>query len=145
MSCILRAEGTDFDVDAYIQDCPLDIVGIHRKGQPKSMQEPDELYSGSNLNINVSEADFDDFSGSIEDTIDFLREEFAEIARLRDYPGLDSIGIDFGIKQTAYVWSNRFPIELIRQCAELGLEIEISHYPVSNSEDEDSEEIEIDS
>lgn len=138
MSTVLRTSGSDFDVEAYIKDCPLKIIVSFRKGEPRSKNSK-RLRELSGLNIEVSNADFDDLAKQMADTQAFLTTHEAELTRLRDFPGVEFISIDFGVDIYPPGWcSFCFPHELLRLAGTLRIDLELSVYPSDPEEEPDS-------
>lgn len=134
MACILRASGRKFQAEEFCVKSPLMPCRIFRKGEPrfpKSQPQGPQITAGG-LNIVVSAADFHQLARQVKEAIAFLRKHSTEIKRLVRYPGVESVGLDFGITwKDVIVQGDYLPAELIRLAGALGLDIEISHYPVS--------------
>jgi hypothetical protein len=134
MSCVLRVHGTEFDVDAFLAEYPIETNSIYRKGEPKHPRSkpdgPKLIRSG--MNIDVSNAEFNEYPCQIEDAIAYLSNETNAriIERLVSYPGVDLAGLDFGVEFTdqSCAPSVVFPLELIKLSGKLGLYIEASIY-----------------
>lgn len=85
------------------------------------------------MNVEVSGADFDNLKKQIRDAIKFLKENKAEIIKLKKCKGLDRTGIDFGIaKRDVIVQEDVFYHELLALVGSLGLDIALSQYPISD-------------
>ena len=126
MSAVLRAYGTNFDVDAFRIGCTLEICAIKRKGDPirPSSSPTGPRFPWSGVHIPVSDAAFDDFPRQTVEATAFLRAEFKQIQRLCQWPGIESVTLDFGIeRRDAAVQCDVLPAELIAVAGLLGLEI----------------------
>lgn len=136
MSAVLRSYGTDFDVDSFLTDCSLPVCAVKRRGQPvHPASQPDgRRHDRSGVNVSASDADFNHFPQQVEDVIEFLRLNSEQIRRLCKFPGVEEVGLDFGIawRDTA-MQSDCLPPELLRLVGALGLDIEISHYPIAEA------------
>jgi hypothetical protein len=101
MSTMLRVSGEEFDPDAFATGTALSICRIYRRGEPMfpRTQPAGRTYTISGMNIVVSEADFSEFPEQIEDATAFLRDHQAEIQRLGNFPGVESLTLDFGIER----------------------------------------------
>lgn len=138
MSAILRANGVGFDPDRFCSESPLRPCALYRRGEPVlPATRPDgRTHSVSRINLVLSEADFHEFHRQVDEATAFLEAEKDEIARLRSFPGMESMTIDFGIaRRDVLVQSDYFPPSLVRLAGELGLGIELSQYPVGEDED----------
>jgi hypothetical protein len=135
MSTVLRAYGVDFDVDTFLDGCRLPILAVKRRGeQILPTSQPDgKRHEQSGMHVLVSDADFNEFPRQVEETVEFLRANAAEVRRLRDFPGVEGVVLDFGIaRRDVVVQCDRFPAELVQLAGALGLEIELSQYPVES-------------
>lgn len=132
MSCVLRAAGDEFDVDAFLADCEVPPFKVFRRGQPRSSSK---LNQQSGLNFSVSDAEMTDFDLQLEDATLFFREKREFVRRLTAFPGVEGVSIDFGVAiRQPYGAGFRFPPELVATIGDLGVELEISTYPTSDEE-----------
>jgi len=55
--CVLRASGTQFDVDAFLEVSALVPVSVHRCGEPRgpSARPDGSVHATSGMNISVSD------------------------------------------------------------------------------------------
>jgi hypothetical protein len=139
MTAMIRASGTDFDPDQFCFQSRLDPCELYHRGDldfPES--QPDgRRCEHSGINIVASDAEFDEFDRQVDEAAAFLKGHHDELSRLRDFPGIEGITIDFGVEhKDVYVECYRLSPELIRLAGELGMSIEISLYPVSDDGDE---------
>jgi hypothetical protein len=86
------------------------------------------------VNVAVSDADLTDLRQQARDAIGFLQSNKGELARLVSFPGVEGVELDFGIawRQDVVTQTDSLPRELVRLAGELGLGVEISHYPASD-------------
>ena len=134
MSCVLRASGKQFDVDAFLKKSKLDPCAVYRRGEPKSKRKPKGKKSThSGINVPVSNASFDNLKRQIKDATKFLLENKSEIRKLTKFKGVEGIELDFAIrKRDTFTQSDEFPAELITIAGSLGLSINLSQYPISD-------------
>ena len=135
MSCVLRANGAGFLVDRFLQESELIPCAVYRKGERRSpVRKPKgQIHETSGLNVDVSKADFDNLQGQIQDAISFLKQHKTELERLRRFPGVDEVCLDFGIaKRDVIAQADYFPPVLLYLAGSLGIGIELSQYPVEN-------------
>jgi len=86
------------------------------------------------MNVAVSECDLSDVTGQINDAMSFLQNYKDELRRLRNYPGLQRLALDFPIAyRDAMIESDTFPVVLISLMAELEIELVVSRYPCQDS------------
>jgi hypothetical protein len=138
MACYLRVNGENLDVDRLVTiagfDDALDVISIFRRGEPRfpNSQPDGPRNEQSGMSIRISAAGFDEFDKQIDEAFLTLNEEREMILTLQSFDGVDEIGLDFGIDwRDCVAQFDHLPAELIRVCGELGLSIEISHYPVA--------------
>ncbi|MBA4188266.1 MAG: hypothetical protein C0467_09700 [Planctomycetaceae bacterium] len=129
--CILRATGRSFDIEWFVASL---------ESNPKSVFKPGrDLYVGQVA---------DEFGfiftighGSIEEEIPhaiaFLRQHQGELTHLKAWSGVDTVTLEFGwdcpYGRTVRIY-NRFPPDLLSECAALGIGIEVLLYFVDESE-----------
>jgi hypothetical protein len=130
--CVLRVSGTDFDVDLFLKNSPLDPLLVVRRGEvqfPNSTMRQ-RANERSGMNVGVSEREFSDLKGQIEDAVGFLSENGEELKRLRDFPGVESISVDFPVEdRDVAIQCDAFPPSLLSLLGGLSIELMISRYP----------------
>ncbi len=139
--CVLRAygpeSGDDFDVDSFLSSSSFSPCSVSHRGEPRH-PETSKVIRASGFNLTVSNADGDQVPIQIEDAHRFLVANCDEIARLRAFPNVETVYLDFGWDFPCQrVWGqfNRFSLELLHQCSTLGVEIVVSVYAVSDESD----------
>jgi hypothetical protein len=139
--CVLRAGGPNFEVDVFLATSSLEVIRVRRKGEPRFASKPDGPRSErSGFNAGVSSKGWNDLPGQIDDAKAFLSEYEAELQRLRSFPGVDGVAIDFpmnlriGTNDIA-VQSDRFPADLLLAAGRLGIDIVMTTYPPTGESD----------
>lgn len=135
MSCVLRAHGSDFLVDLFLQESDLIPCTVYRKKEPRSpASEPQrKVHESSGLHVDVSGADFGNLHDQIQDAISFLQKHKMELERLCKFPGVERVILDFGIaKRATAAQYDHFPPELLYLAGSLGIGIELSQYPIES-------------
>jgi NAD(P)-dependent dehydrogenase (short-subunit alcohol dehydrogenase family) len=133
MTCVLRASGTDFDVDAFVASFPIAPDSIWRRGEPRFAQARPEgkRHDTSGLRILVSKADFSDLARQIADAVEFLRSHQDAIRALAANAGVTSVLLDFGAEVSPPFWSSfMFSPELLSLAGSAGVAVCLSVYPV---------------
>lgn len=136
MSCILTIGGRNFDVDKFIVKSELRPYRKSYKGQPRFNTKPDgEKLAHSSIYIEASKADFDNLKKQIADTIRYLKRNKNKLAHIGLTKGIEYAVLDFGIdlridRKKVLTQSDTFPSELLKLAGDLGLDIELSIYPV---------------
>ena len=128
--CVLRASGSEFDVDAFLDGSPFEPCAVWRRGEPRSRGKSPLEESGFNLDVREG-----DFVGQIAGAIGFLRDHSSELHRLCEYPSVE-VRLDFGVaRRDVMVQCDYLPPALIRLAGSIGLGIELTQYPVSDLSD----------
>ena len=128
MSCVLRAGGPDFNVDAFLDESPFEPCAVWHRGESRFRSQPPSVDSGFNLDVGEGE-----LREQIAGAIQFLIVHEAEIRRLSGCTGIEII-LDFAIaRRNVIVQSDSFPATLIHLAGSLKLGIELTQYPVENS------------
>ena len=137
MAAILRVDGKDFDPDRFVADSALAPVQIYRRGEPRQGPGSEgKVHTTSGLNFMLSDAEFDEFDQQVADAIAFIKFHRDELKRLRDFPGIESATLDFGIRRPdLVVQTNTFPSALIRRAGALGWGIELTQFPADTGDD----------
>ena len=129
---ILRVSGTHFDVDAFLRESSMTPTKVFRRGQPKfpASRPNTQVLDHSGMNVGVSEAEFGNIEEQIRETLRFLADNLPEVERLKMYPGVEGLELDFAVRgnDEAFVESYRFAPELLEHIARLGITLCISRY-----------------
>jgi hypothetical protein len=132
MSCVLRASGTNFDVEEFLKTSSLDAVAVFHSGEAElSASVTSQRRTGqSGVNVSVSTREFSDLRGQIDDAVDFLRDNDQELKRLRDFPGLERMDLDFPVEDRDVVFqSDAFPPDLLSLLGALRIGLVVSRHP----------------
>ena len=136
MSCVLRAIGTAFDVDAYLKSSRLVASIVFRRGEPRTPGQPEgPRRTASGLNVAVSDANVDDLAAQVRDALRFLREHEDDLRRLGSCPGMEEVCLDFALRRRDVVaQSDLFPADLLWQAGALDIDLVVTHYAMTQSE-----------
>lgn len=69
MSCVLRVAGRHFDVDSFLKGSTLRPLIVCHRGERQFPNPKIQLSEKSGMNVSVSEREFSDLPGQIEDAI----------------------------------------------------------------------------
>ncbi|MGA6982686.1 MAG: hypothetical protein WBZ11_14115 [Candidatus Sulfotelmatobacter sp.] len=131
MSCTLKASGTCFDVDEFLKVSSLDALNAFHRGDadfPISSVTRRGQYAGVSISVGVRE--FSDLNSQIRDAVDFLTANEQELQRLRDFPGLERMYLDFPVETRDMVFqSDAFPPHLLSLLGRLNIGLVLSRYP----------------
>ena len=135
MGCVLRAIGTEFDVDAFLKDSPLSTEPAFRRGEPRVPGLPNgPARAASGFNVAVSQAGLDDLSAQVEDALRFLDENEDELRRLAAFPGVEEVCLDFAVRRRDVVaQSDLLPAELLWRAGALDIDLVLTHYAISEA------------
>jgi hypothetical protein len=132
MTCILRAGGTNFDVDDFIARSSLVPDSLWRKGEKRfpGSKSSERMNDTSGIRVVASAADFSELSQQIEDVIAFLRQNQEPIRALASFAGVESTVLDFGAEIHPPGWASfTFPSELLLLAGTVGVSLCLSVYP----------------
>jgi hypothetical protein len=128
MSCVLRASGTDFDPESFLEASQLRAGAnpIYRRGEPGP---GGEAWRSSGFHVGVSEADLGDLPRQIRDAVRFLSVHEEELQRLGRFEGVEAVCLDFAIdRKEVAVQSDVFDAELLWRAGALDIDLVVSHY-----------------
>ena len=141
MSCILRAFGSDFDIDAFINSASLIADSTWLKGEKRfpNSDRNQSINDSSGIRIVASKADFTELAKQIEESTLFLRQNHDEIKKLTSISGVEGAFLDFGINIYPPGWSTfTFPPELLILAGSAGVSLCVSVYPTDEESDTDA-------
>ncbi|PYQ25184.1 MAG: hypothetical protein DMF81_03240 [Acidobacteria bacterium] len=129
MSCVLRAIGEEFDVDAFLATSPLRPDAVYRKGESvpgASGRGRPPLASG--FHLAVGPAGLDDLTGQVREALAFLDEHEDELRRLNGFAGVDALTLDFAIRRREGATQiDIFPSELLWRAGALDIDLTVTH------------------
>ena len=129
--CVIRAAGERFNVDEFLASSTLRPGAIHRRGEPRFPgAEANRVSNTSGFNLVVSDDDGDDQGvRQVADARAFIERNRQELQRLSSRDDVE-LCLDFGcfIREGIFAKFIRLPVEIVRECAALGIGIEISVY-----------------
>jgi hypothetical protein len=136
VSCVLRAIGTSFDVDAFLAESDLRPQAVFHRGEGRLPGVPDApTWSASGFNLGVSDEGFHDLAPQVHDAGRFLNQHEDELRRLGAFPGVEEVCLDFGIaRRDVAMQSDVFPAELLWQAGALDIDLVVTHYAVAGEE-----------
>jgi hypothetical protein len=131
-TCVLRAYGRDFDLDAFLAVSEWEPLRAYRSGEEHRIWKKSED-SGMNILVCEDMPDGDSLTLASERAVQFIAKWSDEFARLRDSPGLESMCLDFAVfcADEAEIETWAIPVELLRQAGTYGADIVITRYAVN--------------
>jgi hypothetical protein len=135
MSCILRADGKDFDVDNFVEKSAMKVYSCWRKGERRFHESSTntQKHESSGIQIEVSNAEFSELAMQIDDAIKFLKENAGEVKKLVSFPGVEGAELDFGVESKPLAFYT-FPAELVSLAGAVGVALIVSAYPICEDE-----------
>ena len=133
MSCILRVWGADLVVDELAVITSLRPYRIDRKGEARL--KPAQVFEESCAHFEVSDLDFRELEGQIREAGQFLERHEPELRAIVTFPGVQGAVLDFALAwRDVATQTDRLPASLLALAGNLGIGIDLSHYPVSEPE-----------
>lgn len=132
MSCVLRAYGARFLIDRFLKTSRLRPCEVWHKGESRLGGVRGKPREHSGMNVDVSEAGWDQLDEQIADALRFLEKYGPDIRRLGSSRSVDFIFLDFGVRrreadlmQGAYL-----PSALVRRAGEMRVGIKVTAYAI---------------
>jgi hypothetical protein len=134
VTCVLRAIGTLFDVDAFLAASALETDPAFHRGEVQlAGLSGGAKHAASGFNACVSVAGVDDLAGQIRDAVQFLNVHESELRRLGSSPGVEEVCLDFAVRRReGAVQSEIFPAELLWLAGALDIDLIVTHYAVAD-------------
>ena len=96
MSCVLRVWGVDLDIDGLLATVIMKPLAVFQKEKPRSEHVPHgKLCARFGENFEISGADFSKLSEQVSDAVLFLKENREDLLKVRAFPGIEGMTIDF--------------------------------------------------
>lgn len=128
MSCILRISGLNFPAAEFLASTSLLPDKIWHKGEV-AVSGTERKHLDSGFNIIICEESGHNLELQIAEATLFLREQHAELDRLRKFKGVEHITIDFGLEWPGSVAHfDHLPASFVSLVGQLGIGLELSHY-----------------
>jgi hypothetical protein len=117
VSCVLRAAGTAFDVDAFLAATTLPATGVYHRG---------ESYVGSGFQAPISVATGDTWADA-DAAVAFLHEHEDELRRLGGTEGVESVFLEFVMEvRSAPTQSETLPADLLWRAGALDIDVVVT-------------------
>jgi hypothetical protein len=129
--CVLHVSSSKASFARFLANTRLPVYRSYEKGDVKHKRKGTK-YEDYGFSCDVSEREWRDASGQVEDAIGFLKVFTADLRTLTSQYRVDDIRLDFPfesrLSKGVFAQFDYLPPELIRLCAEHGIGIEVSHY-----------------
>lgn len=135
MSCVLRASGQGFDVEAFLAGSPFAGAAVPLGKEAGAGRDGQDPRSVSGFRLELSPAGGDDLQVEIEEAIAFLDEHEEELRRLGSFRGVDEVCLTFGVQwRQLPAQTDHFPPELLWRSGALDIALEITHFSLPHAE-----------
>lgn len=136
--CILRVSGKDFSAAEFVSRTQLGPYRVYQAGDEIIPGVSRRRFVSNGFKVLVSEAD-GKLPLQIKDAIAFLRRHSADLQQLAAYPDVTRY-LDFGIDGYNFdevpIQSSYLPAELLLLCGTLGIDVELSRYKATTTDEE---------
>ena len=127
MPCVLRAIGSDFDVDEFLKDSALAAAAAFRRGEAR---EPGvtggETRAASGFNVEIGKG-LADLRLQVQAVRRFLREHEDELRRLGSFEGVEEVCLDFAVERRDVAGgSDLFPAGLLWRAGALDIDLVVT-------------------
>lgn len=133
MACYLRVIGEALEIDRLLTEVGIEPDRIWRKGERRTPRgSSSAVFPLSGASFVASDASMDDFDSQLTEATAFLAEHQDALMKVAAFPGVDGLILDFAIElRDVAVHSDYFPPVFLRLVGQLGIGLELSHYPSS--------------
>jgi hypothetical protein len=129
--CVLKIYSDKNSFELFSKRTDLPVYSIYNKGELKN-KKTHEKYSDFRISFDVSEKEWDDFEGQVNDSIKFMEKYTEQINELCNTHSISEAYLDFPIWSRLddnIVNQNEFiPRELIKCAGRLNIGIELGIY-----------------
>ena len=132
---VWRVSGDDFDVDAFLQDSNISPSTVWRKGEQNNrILKRHNTHDDSGFNLTLAE------TTTVEKAVTITRESLKRLRPFITQLSTSTINsaIDFGVSvggNKNFTRSIYFDLSFLEFLIALGVELEITVYPISDEED----------
>jgi hypothetical protein len=136
--CVLHVTSETTSFAVFLRDTGFPAYKSHEKGEVSAIgkRKPYENYGFSS---DVSECDWNNLAGQIEDANAFLRMHERNLRNLLSSHEIADIRLDFPyscrLGENTFMQCDYLPPELLKLAGDLGIGIELSHYPPTDEEE----------
>lgn len=134
MSCVFRAYGATFNVDRFLSKASLRPCEVWHKGDLRPGGKGAALREHSGINVEVSDAGWDNLELQIRHAVRFLKKHRADLSRLAASSAVEFAFFDFGVRrrEDALMQGAYLPPDLIQLAGSLKIGIKVSTYAIQD-------------
>jgi len=129
--CILKVYSDNESFESFSKITDIPIYSFYNKGERKN-EKTDDIHTDFRISFDVSEKEWDDIEGQIDDAILFLNKYKEQIKDLLTRHSISNVYLDFALWSRLYdnvVNQNDYlPRELVKIAGELNIGIEMGIY-----------------
>lgn len=129
--CILKVYSNIDSFESFYQDTDIPVYSFYNKGERRN-QKSDAIRTDFRISFDVSEKEWDDFQGQINDAIKFLNRYKEQIQYLFAKYSISDAYLDFALWSRLYGdvvnQNDHIPRELVKIAGELNIGIEMGIY-----------------
>ncbi|MDZ7619716.1 MAG: hypothetical protein U1E05_22175 [Patescibacteria group bacterium] len=130
--CVLHVTSDTRSFAGFLRETAFPSYASHEKGDARTSGER-QPYDDFGFSSDVSKRDWTDLAGQIEDAHAFLREHEAVLRSLTATHAISDIRLDFPyscrLGEGVFAQCDYLAPEFLRLAGELGVGLELSHYP----------------
>ena len=127
--CVLKVYSDTDSFKSFEKTTKIPVYSSYDKGESKGKSQVRTDYR---ISFDVSEKEWDDFEGQVEDTIFFLTQHFDDLEQLFKTHSITTAYLDFPLYSRLYDdivnQNDHLPKELIQLAGKLSLGIEMAIY-----------------
>ena len=127
--CVLKVYSDTDSFKSFEKTTKIPVYSSYDKGESKGKSQVRTDYK---ISFDVSEKEWDDFEGQVEDTIFFLTQHFDELEKFFKTHSITTAYLDFPLYSRLYGdivnQNDHLPKELIQLAGKLSLGIEMAIY-----------------
>jgi hypothetical protein len=131
--CVLYITSNTDSLRSFVNNSKMPIYQAHEKGAQRHKSRKYPPFEDFGFSCKVSDKNWDDLSGQIEDAIAFLKKYEEELTKLIDSYQINDIHLDFPYycrhSRTVFMQGEFLPPELILRAGKLNTGIALSLYP----------------
>lgn len=131
--CVLHVSSKTDSLRGIVNNSKMPVNQSHEKGDKKTPAKNSPLFEDFSFSCKVSDKEWDDLPGQIEDTIAFLTKHEEELTGLLSSHGIDCIWLDYPYycrhSRTIIYQCDFLPPKLLLQAGKLNIGIKLSLYP----------------
>ena len=136
--CVLRVTSETTSFAAFLRDTGFPAYQSHEKDEISTTGKR-KPYDDYGFSSSVSECDWNNLAGQIEDANAFLRTHERTLRKLLSSHDITDIRLDFPyscrLDEHIFMQCDYLPSDFLKLAGDLGIGIELSHYAIADEEE----------